>query len=46
MATFNLPLDSIIKGGKNLYPQDVEAAAATVKGIRVGCCAAFGLRNE
>ena len=36
----------IIKGGKNLYPQDVEAAAATVKGIRVGCCAAFGLRNE
>ncbi|MEZ6188809.1 MAG: fatty acyl-AMP ligase [Planctomycetota bacterium] len=35
----------IIKGGKNLYPQDVEAAAATVKGVRVGCCAAFGVRN-
>ena len=35
----------IIKGGKNLYPQDVEAAAAKVEGIRVGCCAAFGLTN-
>lgn len=35
----------IIKGGKNLYPQDVEAAAASVKGVRVGCCAAFGVRN-
>ena len=36
----------IIKGGKNLYPQDIEAAAAKVEGIRVGCCAAFGLSNE
>ncbi|MCA8921353.1 MAG: fatty acyl-AMP ligase [Planctomycetes bacterium] len=36
----------IIKGGKNLYPQDVEAAAAQVKGVRVGCCAAFGVRNQ
>ena len=36
----------IIKGGKNLYPQDVEAAAGRVSGIRVGCCAAFGVRNE
>lgn len=35
----------IIKGGKNLYPQDVEAAAAKVEGVRVGCCAAFGLSN-
>jgi acyl-CoA synthetase (AMP-forming)/AMP-acid ligase II len=36
----------IIKGGKNLYPQDIEAAAAKVDGIRVGCCAAFGMSNE
>lgn len=35
----------IIKGGKNLYPQDIEIAAAKVDGIRVGCCAAFGLSN-
>jgi len=35
----------IIKGGKNLYPQDIEIAAAKVEGIRVGCCAAFGLSN-
>ncbi|RMG12252.1 MAG: fatty acyl-AMP ligase [Planctomycetota bacterium] len=35
----------IIKGGKNIYPQDVEAAAASVEGVRVGCCAAFGLGN-
>lgn len=38
--------EMIIKGGKNLYPQDVEAAAARVEGIRIGCCAAFGLNNE
>jgi acyl-CoA synthetase (AMP-forming)/AMP-acid ligase II len=36
----------IIKGGKNLYPQDVEAAAGKAHGVRVGCCAAFGVRNE
>lgn len=35
----------IIKSGKNLYPQDIEAAAAKVPGIRVGCCAAFGVLN-
>lgn len=35
----------IIKSGKNLYPQDIEAAAARVEGIRVGCCAAFGVSN-
>lgn len=36
----------IIKSGKNLYPQDIEAAAAKVEGIRVGCCAAFGVPNQ
>lgn len=35
----------IIKSGKNLYPQDIEAAAAKVEGIRTGCCAAFGVSN-
>ena len=38
--------EMIIKGGKNLYPQDVEAAAGRAKGVRVGCCAAFGVRNQ
>lgn len=36
----------IIKSGKNLYPQDIEAAAARVDGIRAGCCAAFGVTNH
>ena len=36
----------IIKGGKNLFPQDVETASAKVPGVRMGCCAAFGLSNE
>jgi fatty-acyl-CoA synthase len=35
----------IIKSGKNLYPQDIEAAAAKVDGIRLGCSAAFGVAN-
>ena len=38
--------EMIIKGGKNLYPQDIEAAAARVPGVRVGCIAAFGVKNE
>ncbi len=37
--------EMIIKGGKNLYPMDIEAAAGRVDGIRVGCCAAFGVSN-
>jgi acyl-CoA synthetase (AMP-forming)/AMP-acid ligase II len=36
----------IIKGGKNLYPQDIERAAAVVPGVRAGCLAAFGVRND
>jgi acyl-CoA synthetase (AMP-forming)/AMP-acid ligase II len=36
----------IIKGGRNLYPQDLEATACRVEGVRAGCCAAFGFRNE
>ncbi|MEZ0229053.1 MAG: fatty acyl-AMP ligase, partial [Planctomycetota bacterium] len=38
--------EMIIKGGRNLYPQDIERAASRVEGIRTGCCAAFGVRND
>ena len=35
--------DLIIKGGRNLVPQEIEEAAASVRGIRRGCVVAFGL---
>ncbi len=38
--------EMIIKRGKNIYPYDVERIASTVKGIRLGCCAAFDVHNE
>ncbi len=34
--------DLIIKAGRNIIPQEVEAAAAEVAGVRKGCVAAFG----
>lgn len=34
--------DCIIKGGRNLIPQDIEMAAWAVRGVRKGCVAAFG----
>jgi fatty-acyl-CoA synthase len=34
--------DLIIKSGRNIIPQEVEAAAADVPGVRRGCVAAFG----
>ena len=34
--------DCIIKGGRNIIPQDVEMAAWEAKGVRKGCVAAFG----
>ncbi|MGH9434142.1 MAG: AMP-binding protein, partial [Terriglobia bacterium] len=34
--------DLIIKSGRNIIPQEVEAAAAEVPGVRKGCIAAFG----
>lgn len=34
--------DLIIKSGRNIIPQEVEAAAADVTGVRRGCVAAFG----
>jgi len=38
--------DIIIKGGRNLYPHEVEELAARAEGIRKGCIVAFGLRDE
>jgi fatty-acyl-CoA synthase len=38
--------DIIIKGGRNLYPHEVEELAARVEGIRKGCIVAFGLKDE
>jgi fatty-acyl-CoA synthase len=38
--------DCIIKSGRNIVPQEVEAAAAEVAGVRRGCIAAFGLVDE
>ncbi len=37
--------DLIIKGGRNLYPQEVEEVAGDVPGIRKGCVAAFGVAD-
>ena len=37
--------DLIIKGGRNLVPQEIEEAAAGVEGIRRGCVVAFGVAN-
>lgn len=34
--------DIIIKGGRNIYPQEVEAVVGELPGIRKGCVAAFG----
>lgn len=38
--------EMIIKRGKNIYPYDVERIASTVKGVRLGCIAAFDVHNE
>jgi fatty-acyl-CoA synthase len=37
--------DIIIKGGRNLYPHEVEELAARVEGVRKGCVVAFGLKD-
>jgi 1-acyl-sn-glycerol-3-phosphate acyltransferase len=38
--------DVIIKGGRNLYPQEVEEVVGGVQGVRRGCVAAFGLSDQ
>jgi fatty-acyl-CoA synthase len=35
--------DLVIKGGRNLYPQEVEEMTGDIPGIRKGCVAAFGV---
>ncbi|TNF54507.1 MAG: acyl-phosphate glycerol 3-phosphate acyltransferase, partial [Burkholderiales bacterium] len=34
--------DIVIRGGRNLYPQEIESAVGEVAGIRKGCVAVFG----
>jgi acyl carrier protein len=38
--------DIIIKGGRNLYPHEVEELAGRAEGVRKGCVVAFGMRDE
>ena len=37
--------DLIIRAGRNLHAPEIEAAAGTVRGIRKGCVAAFGVQG-
>ena len=38
--------DIIIKGGRNLYPHEVEELAGRAAGVRKGCIVAFGLQDS
>ena len=38
--------DVIIKGGRNLYPHEVEELGGRAEGVRKGCVVAFGLKDE
>ncbi len=38
--------DIIIKGGRNIYPHEVEELATRAEGVRKGCIVAFGLADE
>jgi 1-acyl-sn-glycerol-3-phosphate acyltransferase len=37
--------DIIIRGGRNIYPHEVESAVGQVPGVRKGCVAVFGTRD-
>ena len=37
--------DIVIRGGRNLYPQEIEEAVGAVPGVRKGCVAVFGLAD-
>jgi acyl carrier protein len=38
--------DIIIKAGRNIYPQEVERAVGDIEGVRTGCVAVFGSRDD
>ena len=38
--------ETIIKGGHNISPQEIELASADVAGVRRGCVAAFGVTDR
>jgi acyl carrier protein len=38
--------DIVIRGGRNLYPQEIEEAVGAVPGVRKGCVAVFGSPDE
>ncbi len=38
--------DIIIRAGRNLYPQEIEAAVSEIEGVRKGCVAVFGSADE
>jgi 1-acyl-sn-glycerol-3-phosphate acyltransferase len=38
--------DLIIKGGRNLVPQEIEEVVGSIEGIRKGCVAAFGVTDD
>jgi len=37
--------DIIIKAGHNIYPEEVEALASEIQGVRKGCVASFGVND-
>jgi len=38
--------DLIIRAGRNVYPQELEAAAGDIEGVRKGCVAVFGSQDR
>ncbi len=38
--------DIVIRGGRNIYPEELEAAVGTLDGVRKGCVAVFGVADE
>ncbi len=38
--------DMIIRGGRNIYPHELEEAVGRIEGIRKGCVVAFASRDE
>jgi len=38
--------DIVIRGGRNLYPDEIEAAVGAIEGVRRGCVAVFGVPDE